>query len=58
MRVPSGPPQDLRRRWGFALYRASNDDYDDTLLPDGNPSGTPEQALNRALGLYLVDPRA
>ncbi len=42
--------------WGFALYRASSEDYDDTLLPDGNPSGTPQQALDCALGLYLANP--
>jgi hypothetical protein len=42
--------------WGFALHRASSEDYDDTLLPDGSPSGTPEQALDCALGLYLADP--
>ena len=44
--------------WGFALYRASSETYDDTLLPDGRPSGTPEQALDCALGLYLADPSA
>ncbi|MGH3769179.1 MAG: hypothetical protein ACRDTX_29205 [Pseudonocardiaceae bacterium] len=42
--------------WGFALYQASSEAYDDTLLPNGNPSGTPEQALDCALGLYLADP--
>ena len=44
--------------WGFALYQASSERYDDTLLPDGHPSGTPEQALDCALGLYLADPSA
>jgi hypothetical protein len=44
--------------WGFALYRASSERYDDTPLPDGSPSGTPEQALDCALGLYLADPSA
>ena len=44
--------------WGFALYQASSERYDDTLLPDGSPSGTPEQALDCALGLYLADPTA
>jgi hypothetical protein len=44
--------------WGFAIYRASSEDYDDTLLPDGSPSGTPAQALDCALGLYLADPSA
>ncbi len=44
--------------WGFALYQASSERYDDTPLPDGNPSGSPEQALDCALGLYLADPSA
>ena len=42
--------------WGFAIYQASSESYDDTLLPDGSPSGTPQQALDCALGLYLTDP--
>jgi len=42
--------------WGFALYRASTRDYHDTLLPDGSPTGTPQQALDCALSLYLADP--
>ncbi|MGH3792690.1 MAG: hypothetical protein ACRDQ9_18225, partial [Pseudonocardiaceae bacterium] len=42
--------------WGFALYRASSETYENNWLPDGSPSGTPEQALNCALGLYLADP--
>jgi hypothetical protein len=45
-------------QWGFALYRASIDGYEDTLLPTGSPTGTPEQALDCALGLYLADPTA
>jgi hypothetical protein len=44
--------------WGFALYQASNEDYDDSVLPNGSPTGTPEQALDCALGLYLADPSA
>ncbi|MEO7193487.1 MAG: hypothetical protein ABIZ05_01490 [Pseudonocardiaceae bacterium] len=44
--------------WGFALYRASSEGYDDTPLPDGSPSGTPQQALDCALGLYLANPSA
>lgn len=44
--------------WGFALYQASAEAYIDTLLPHGNPTGTPEQALDCALGLYLADPTA
>ena len=45
-------------RWGFAIYRASHDDYQQAVLPDGWPSGTPEDALDTACGLYLGDPTA
>jgi hypothetical protein len=44
--------------WGFAIYRASHDDYQDNYLPSGRPSGTPEEALDCACGLYLGDPSA
>ncbi len=44
--------------WGFAIYRASHDDYQDSYLPSGQPSGTPEEALDCACGLYLGDPSA
>lgn len=44
--------------WGFALYRASHDDYEDTFLPNGMLAGTPEEALDCACGLYLNDPSA
>jgi hypothetical protein len=44
--------------WGFAIYRASHDDYEDSFLPTGNPTGTPEAALDTASGLYLTDPTA
>ncbi|MGH8987036.1 MAG: hypothetical protein ACRDXC_00365 [Acidimicrobiales bacterium] len=42
--------------WGFAIYRASHDDYEDTFLPNGMPVGTAEEALDCACGLYLNDP--
>jgi hypothetical protein len=45
-------------RWGFALYRASHDDYQDSILPSGLPTGSPEEALDTACGLYLNDPTA
>ena len=45
-------------QWGFAIYRASHDDYQDALLPTGLTIGTPEQALDTACGLYLNDPSA
>ena len=44
--------------WGFAIYRASHEDYQDSYLPSGRPSGTPEEALDCACGLYLADPSA
>jgi hypothetical protein len=45
-------------RWGFAIYRASHDDYEDSVLPDGSFAGTAEDALDCACGLYLNDPNA
>lgn len=40
--------------WGFAIYRASPDDYPDTYFPDGLDTGTPEEAVNTACGLYVT----
>lgn len=42
--------------WGFALYLASTDKYEDTILPTGSFAGTPEEALDCACGLYLAVP--
>jgi hypothetical protein len=42
--------------WGFAIYRASHDDYEDSYLPTGTPVGTAEQALDCACMLYLTNP--
>ena len=44
--------------WGFAIYRASHDDYEDSFLPSGTPVNTAEEALDCACGLYLNDPTA
>ena len=44
--------------WGFAIYLASQDGYEDNVLPSGLPSGSPEEALDCACGLYLNDPNA
>jgi hypothetical protein len=44
--------------WGFAIYRASHDDYKPSFLPSGYPAGTPQEALDCACGLYLNDPTA
>lgn len=45
-------------QWGFAIYRASHDDYEDSFLPTGEQGGTAEEALDTACGLYLNDPTA
>jgi hypothetical protein len=44
--------------WGFAIYLASRDGYQDSVLPSGLPIGEPEEALDCACGLYLNDPSA
>jgi len=44
--------------WGFAIYRASHHDYQDSWLPSGLPTGPAEDALDTACGLYLGDPTA
>jgi hypothetical protein len=62
--LPDGTTQPLMRlrytgsaaHWGFAIYRASHDDYDKSLLPTGLPFGTPQETLDCACGLYLGDP--
>jgi hypothetical protein len=41
--------------WGFAIYLASRDGYEDSILPAGRFAGTPAQALDCACGLYLND---
>jgi hypothetical protein len=42
--------------WGFALYLASTDKYEDAILPTGGFAGSPEDALDCACGLYLATP--
>ena len=62
--LPSGPVQPLCRlrftgvlhTWGFAIYLASRDGYQNNILPSGLPVGSPEEALDCACGLYLNDP--
>jgi hypothetical protein len=41
--------------WGFAVYLASKDGYEDSILPQGTFTGAPEEALDCACGLYLND---
>jgi hypothetical protein len=38
---------------GFAIYRASHDDYGKSVLPSGYPAGIPQEVLDCACGLYL-----
>ncbi len=45
-------------QWQFAIYRASHDDYDESIFPTGLPIGTCQDALDTACGLYLNDPTA
>src|SRR6266516_3319642 len=45
-------------QWQFAIYRASHDDYDESIFPTGLPIGTCQQALDTACGLYPNDPTA
>jgi hypothetical protein len=45
-------------RWQFAIYRASHDDYDESIFPTGLPVGTCQDVLDTACGLYLNDPTA
>ncbi len=41
--------------WGFAIYRASHEDYEKSALPRGWSAGTPQEARDCACGLYLGD---
>ena len=53
-------PTALRRSttWGFAIYRASHEDHQDSILLSGYPAGTSKEALDCACGLYLGDTTA
>jgi len=44
--------------WQFAIYRASHNDYDESVFFTGLPVGTCQDALDIACGLYLNDPTA
>jgi hypothetical protein len=64
--LPDGTSQPLCRlryggyanQWGFAIWLASTNRYEDSVLPSGMPVGTAEEALDCACGLYLNDPTA
>jgi hypothetical protein len=65
-RLPDGDAMPLMRlryggsaaRWGFAVYLASKNAYQDSVLPTGHTAGAPEDALDTVCGLYLRDPTA
>ena len=44
--------------WRYALYDQSTAGYQDAELPTGAPTGTPEEALEHAMELYLTNPEA
>jgi hypothetical protein len=65
--VPEGYDQPLFRLkwtghrdglWAFAIWLASKDGYERSVLPSGMFLGTPEEAMDCACGLYLNDPGA
>jgi hypothetical protein len=37
------------RQWQFAIYRASHDDYDESIFPTGLPIGTCQDAPRHRL---------
>ncbi|MDQ2877280.1 MAG: hypothetical protein M3Y33_21695 [Actinomycetota bacterium] len=41
--------------FGFAIYSAARDRYEDTLLITGLPTGTPQEALDTACTVHLAD---
>ncbi len=42
--------------WGFEIYLGSRDSYENSLLPNGMPTGAPDQALDCARGLLSPRP--
>ena len=44
----------LASEWGFAIYRASHDDYEESFLSSGVMGGSPEEALDCACDLYVA----
>jgi len=41
--------------WGFAIYHASHDDYQDSTLSSDYPADAPQEAHDCASGPYLGD---
>jgi len=42
--------------FGFAIYSAAHDRYQDAVLRTGLPTGTPQQALDTACTIHLAGP--
>jgi hypothetical protein len=47
-----------QNKWAFAIWLASKDGYENSVLPSGMFVGTVEEAMDCACGLYLNDPSA
>lgn len=47
-----------RDAWAFAIWLASKGGYEVSVLPNGSFTGTVEEAMDCACGLYLGDPKA
>jgi hypothetical protein len=43
--------------FGFAIYSAASDRYEDAVLRTGLPIGTPQEALDTACTVHLAEPR-
>ena len=41
--------------WEFALYDPATDTYQDTVLPTGRSTGSPQEALDCACAVHLTD---
>jgi len=42
--------------FGFAIYSAASDRYEDAVLRTGLPTGTPQEALDTACTVHLAAP--
>ena len=42
--------------FGFAIYSAARDRYEDAVLRTGLPTGTPQEALDTACTVHLTAP--
>ena len=53
--VPSALDRSPATKWAFAIWLASKDGYENSVLPSGSLVGTVEEAMDCACGLYLGD---